>query len=243
MKTQFSTSSGAKRRDTVALLASITFLGFPALPAQAAPIQFGSNYYDFISVAPSSGYGISWSDAAAQAAASTFGGVSGHLATVTSAAENNFLSSTFALAATRIQGAWLGGQVDSSGVGSWAAGPEAGQVYSYFQVAAPGAYANWGGIEPNNATSHVYMNIGATYTDPNGSIYPGQWVDDNPGFHSSTGQPAIFTDNVVGYLVEYESPTFSAPIPEPETYAMLLAGLGLLGFQARNRKRREAVAA
>lgn len=30
--------------------------------------------------------------------------------------------------------------------------------------------------------------------------------------------------------------TISAPIPEPETYAMLLAGLGLLGFAARRRK-------
>jgi hypothetical protein len=27
-----------------------------------------------------------------------------------------------------------------------------------------------------------------------------------------------------------------APVPEPETYAMLLAGLGLLGFTARRRK-------
>jgi hypothetical protein len=27
-----------------------------------------------------------------------------------------------------------------------------------------------------------------------------------------------------------------APIPEPETYAMLLAGLGLIGFMARRRK-------
>jgi hypothetical protein len=27
-----------------------------------------------------------------------------------------------------------------------------------------------------------------------------------------------------------------APVPEPETYAMLLAGLGLMGFVARRRK-------
>jgi hypothetical protein len=30
----------------------------------------------------------------------------------------------------------------------------------------------------------------------------------------------------------------AAPVPEPETYAMLLAGLGLLGFVARRRKQR-----
>jgi hypothetical protein len=28
-----------------------------------------------------------------------------------------------------------------------------------------------------------------------------------------------------------------APIPEPQTYALLLAGLGLLGFAARRRTR------
>ena len=35
----------------------------------------------------------------------------------------------------------------------------------------------------------------------------------------------------------------ATPIPEPETYAMLLAGLGLLGFAARRRKLKEAAAA
>lgn len=34
-----------------------------------------------------------------------------------------------------------------------------------------------------------------------------------------------------------------SPVPEPETYAMLLAGLGLLGFAARRRKVKETVAA
>ena len=39
---------------------------------------------------------------------------------------------------------------------------------------------------------------------------------------------------------------FRAPapaVPEPETYAMTLAGLGLLGFAARHRKQKKAVAA
>ncbi len=38
------------------------------------------------------------------------------------------------------------------------------------------------------------------------------------------------------------TPTVS-PIPEPETYAMLLAGLGLLGIAARRRKLKQAAAA
>jgi len=36
---------------------------------------------------------------------------------------------------------------------------------------------------------------------------------------------------------------FAAPIPEPETYAMLLAGLALLGIAARRRAKKEAAAA
>lgn len=37
--------------------------------------------------------------------------------------------------------------------------------------------------------------------------------------------------------------TIANPVPEPETYAMLLAGLGMLGFAARRRKLRETASA
>jgi hypothetical protein len=37
-----------------------------------------------------------------------------------------------------------------------------------------------------------------------------------------------------------EQMSMSAPVPEPDTYAMLLAGLGLMGFIARRRKQQEA---
>ncbi len=41
-----------------------------------------------------------------------------------------------------------------------------------------------------------------------------------------------------GVSVNFNSTT--APIPEPETYAMMLAGLGLMGFVARRRKQKDA---
>lgn len=40
-------------------------------------------------------------------------------------------------------------------------------------------------------------------------------------------QSTIFTDSSAWYV---------SPVPEPETYGMLLAGLGLIGFMARRRK-------
>jgi hypothetical protein len=55
-----------------------------------------------------------------------------------------------------------------------------------------------------------------------------------------------FIANTQGYyftaLVNYEDDAAfvvgsnMAPIPEPETYALMLAGLGVVGFMARRRK-------
>ncbi len=42
---------------------------------------------------------------------------------------------------------------------------------------------------------------------------------------------------------EIDNVTINSAVPEPETYAMMLAGLGLLGFAARRRKQKEQAAA
>jgi hypothetical protein len=49
-----------------------------------------------------------------------------------------------------------------------------------------------------------------------------------PGAGSSTASGLTFTNDHI------------TAIPEPETCAMMLAGLGLLGFMARRRKQKEA---
>lgn len=50
------------------------------------------------------------------------------------------------------------------------------------------------------------------------------WLDDD--LNNSWNQSSDFSFTVS-----------TAPVPEPETYAMLLAGLGLLGFTARSQEK------
>lgn len=174
------------------LLAALTAAFACGLPAQA-PIQFGTNFYEFV---PASG--MTWQTAATAAASRTWLGRAGHLATITSAAENAFLAANFATYATTV-GIWLGGQVDATGAGRWSVGPDAGVQFSQGQASVGGRYTNWGGIEPNNAPSFLWMNGGPAFAN----IGRGQWADDDNGVPS----PA---DPVIGYLVEYETPAWYA---------------------------------
>lgn len=48
------------------------------------------------------------------------------------------------------------------------------------------------------------------------------------------------TGSVSGAYIALDNLDVAAPIPEPETYAIMLAGLGLLGFVARRRKQNVA---
>lgn len=130
--------------------------------ANATPVPFGSNHYEFIEVTnPLVGNNNSWAAADAAAAASTFSSINGHLATITSQEENDFLFGLVSGTFSGFNGAWLGGR-DTQG---WLAGPESGQNFSY---------TNWGGSEPNNA-GFAYMSIGTFFA----GINPGQWVDDS----------------------------------------------------------------
>ncbi|MDR1462552.1 MAG: PEPxxWA-CTERM sorting domain-containing protein, partial [Azoarcus sp.] len=59
--------------------------------------------------------------------------------------------------------------------------------------------------------------------------------EDTPRFHLSDYDDFIFT---VSNVQQFENP-LSPPlpsVPEPETYAMLLAGLGIIGAVARRRR-------
>lgn len=105
--------------------------------------------------------------------------------------------------------AWLGGSDHGAAVDDWTwrTGPEAGQAFTF---------TAWNPGEPNNCCG------GEDYLQLNWAVNGG-WND-----HGGPGNAY----QVNGYFVE-----FNAPVPEPETYAMMLAGLGLVGLDLQRRRR------
>lgn len=202
--------------------ASLVAAGLAAAPAAAAPVFFAGtgNWYEFVGFAGAPNDQRTWALADAAASASSHLGMAGHLATVTSAAEDAFLNSNFSIGG-RFTGAWLGGHVDAAGQSSWSTGPESGLAFANGGTPLPGQYANFGGVEPNNAPSAIYMNIGGAHAS---GIATGQWADAANGVLSS-GDP------IIGYIVEYEA------VSTPEAGALGLFGLALaaLGIAARRR--------
>ncbi|MDQ1814295.1 FxDxF family PEP-CTERM protein [Massilia sp. CCM 9210] len=88
--------------------------------------------------------------------------------------------------------------------------------------------------------------------DSNGSLFGGTLLStgatDQWSLSTSSLSAGAYTIQVKGSILSNASGRYSAnialaPVPEPETYAMMLAGLGLLGFTARRRNKKAAAAA
>ena len=192
--------------------------------ASAAPIYWtgNGNHYDFV-LAPN----INWVVARDAAAGTSFLGAPGHLVTVTSPAENAFITANLNNGLPT-QLAWIGGfEPSDDGIWRWAVGPEAGVQFSLFATPTPPFnFANWGGIEPNDrfdGEDYAGLNIGQSFA----GIAPGQWGD---GVQSPSGD-----DHIVGYLVEFET----SAIPEPSTL-IIWSLLGVLGVTVGWWRRRRA---
>jgi hypothetical protein len=82
-----------------------------------------------------------------------------------------------------------------------------------------------------------------------GRLQAGESVTWTTTFKTGQGDPLIFGLPPAGLHVQSISANPDSawygpanPVPEPETYAMMLAGLGLLGFMARRTKQNDAAA-
>jgi hypothetical protein len=183
--------------------------------AEAAVFWSGNgNHYDFVAGQ------ITWESAKAAAESLTFNGVSGHLVTITSSAEDNFLLNSFGL----IPNVWIGASdAEQEGSWKWVTGPETGTIFWFGDatgVPVNGAYSNWNTGEPNN-------NFSSTGEMENYAVWNHQTAigqidfawNDIPNNPNASLEPQSL---ISGYIVEYET-GMSSPVPEPASMLGLLA--------------------
>ena len=155
------------------------------------------NFYEFVNT------NRSWASANTNAQGRTFGGNSGYLATITSAAEFSYVVSKAGLG-TRV---WLGASDAAvEGEWRWTDGPEVGQQFWQGDAsgsAVGGAYTNWtfsGGSqsEPNNwGSGEDYLMImpDGTMNDYPGSGYPIPYIVEYNGAGSTAIRSISVSDN------------------------------------------------
>jgi hypothetical protein len=172
--------------DTISEIESLQFADGTQSPVGA---RFSGNghYYDLVTEAGS------WSSALQKAALSSYRGMSGYLATLTSAAENQFVFSVFSGALPSHKTIWLGATDQTEeGVWRWASGPETGQLLTY---------TNWGGpvvpSEPNNGNGSPYFGPQHYLALP--LSWGGRWDDGWEVAPEFIGDPDLYA----GYVIEY----------------------------------------
>jgi hypothetical protein len=118
------------------------------------------NFYQFIAG------GVNLATARANSAAAMVNGIAGHLVTITSAVENNFVRGLITTSSTWIDAS----DAAVEGEWRWMSGPEAGQMFwlgNSSGSAQNGFYTSWNGGEPNDSGNEdgIQMFTNGTWND------------------------------------------------------------------------------
>jgi hypothetical protein len=101
---------------------------------------------------------------------------------------------------------------------------------------------------PTTNTFFIYDNIAfptEPYLDYNGVLFTLGGADTWNLFGNGLGGPGnyeLLVSNGTNYVIDVHGNMTLTAVPEPEIYAMMAAGLGLMGFVARRRQRKLATA-
>ena len=166
---------------------------------------------------------INWSDARAESQSLQHEGRVGHLATVTSAAENLFLTNTFDN--SLIHYTWLGGyqppgSIESAGGWSWVTG-EAFSFSNWFRGSEP----NGGDFENELVFDHLFTTSGKTWNDLRGEWMTAGYIVEFSGL-SDLGQ--LPKESGGGGGGGGGDPPNPNPVPEPQVATLAVVAVSLL---------------
>jgi len=191
--------------------------------SDAISFEGNGHYYEYI---PDSG--ITWDDAKTAASLRTLYGLSGYLATVTSAEENGFI-------AGKLTGdGWMGAS-DSAveGTWRWVTGPEglmdSGSGLHFFTQTSSQTGDSYGGAQPGGGVPEV-DGSGDPYYENWSSEEPNDWDNDEDvaHFYSDDGEWNDFANDnssIDGYVVEYGGMPGDTPAQISDTRGLTITAV------------------
>jgi hypothetical protein len=111
--------------------------------------------------------------------------------------------------------------------------PYAWEDYGRVSMSIDGHYSAWDGSYSGSESAHKIFDSGS----PGDQVYSGVFTLSVANSNDLLTTSGYFDSSLMAYAFAY---TYVPGVPEPETYAMMLAGLGLVGTMARRRTSKSA---